>query len=246
MHKLGLIGKNISYSFSKAYFKNKFEKEQITNVAYENFDIENIELFPSIIQNTKGIKGFNVTIPYKEAIIPFLDDLDETAKKIGAVNTIKISENKQLIGYNTDCYGFKNSLKPLLRPHHKMALILGTGGASKAVAFSLKELNIRYYFVSRASKNGVDFTYDSLTDEIIKQHQIIINCTPIGTFPNINACPNIPFAAINSEHILYDLIYNPAETTFLKFGKNLGATIQNGSKMLELQAEKAWSIWDLS
>ena len=141
MHKLGLIGKNISYSFSKAYFKNKFEKEQITNVAYENFDIENIELFPSIIQNTEGIKGFNVTIPYKEAIIPFLDDLDETAKKIGAVNTIKISENKQLIGYNTDCYGFKNSLKPLLQPHHKMALILGTGGASKAVAFSLKELN---------------------------------------------------------------------------------------------------------
>lgn len=246
MHKLGLIGKNISYSFSKAYFKNKFEKEQITNVSYDNFDIENIELFPSIMKSTDGIKGFNVTIPYKEAIIPFLDDLDETAKKIGAVNTIKVSKNNLLIGYNTDCYGFKNSLKPLLQTHHKKALILGTGGASKAVAFSLKELNISYYFVSRTSKNSVDFTYDSLTEEIIKQHQIIINCTPIGTFPNINACPNIPFGAINSDHILYDLIYNPEETTFLKFGKNHGATIQNGLKMLELQAEKAWSIWDLS
>ena len=246
MHKLGLIGKNISYSFSKVYFKNKFEKEQISNVSYENFDIDNIALFPSIMQNTEGIKGFSVTIPYKEAIIPFLDALDETAKKIGAVNTIKVSKNNQLIGYNTDCHGFKNSLKPLLKPHHKKALILGTGGASKAIAFSLKELNINYDFVSRTSKNGVNFTYDSLTDEIIKQHQIIINCTPIGTFPNVEACPNIPFGAINSEHILYDLIYNPEETAFLKFGKNHGATILNGLKMLELQAEKAWSIWDLS
>lgn len=246
MHKLGLIGKNISYSFSKAYFKNKFDKEQITNVSYENFDIENIALFPSIMQNTENIKGFSVTIPYKEAIIPFLDTLDETAKKIGAVNTIKVSKTNQLIGYNTDCHGFKNSLKPHLKPHHKKALILGTGGASKAVAFSLKELNINYDFVSRTSKNGVGFTYDSLTDEIIKQHQIIINCTPIGTFPNVEACPNIPFGAINSKHILFDLIYNPEETTFLKFGKDHGATILNGLKMLELQAEKAWSIWDLS
>ena len=246
MHKLGLIGKNISYSFSKTYFKNKFEKEQIANVSYENFDIDNIALFPSIMQNTENIKGFSVTIPYKEAIIPFLDALDETAKKIGAVNTIKVSKNNQLIGYNTDCHGFKNSLKPLLKPHHKKALILGTGGASKAIAFSLKELNINYDFVSRTSKNGVNFTYDSLTDEIIKQHQIIINCTPIGTFPHVDACPNIPFGAINSEHILYDLIYNPEETTFLKFGKDHGATILNGLKMLELQAEKAWSIWDLS
>ena len=246
MHKLGLIGKNISYSFSKAYFKNKFDKEQITNVSYENFDIENIALFPSIMQNNDGIKGFNVTIPYKEAIIPFLDELDETAKKIGAVNTIKVSQNNQLIGYNTDCYGFKKSLKPLLKPHHKKALILGTGGASKAIAFSLKELNINYDFVSRTPKNGIAFTYDSLTDEIIKQHQIIINCSPIGTFPNVDACPNIPFGAINSEHILFDLIYNPKETNFLKFGKYHGATILNGLKMLELQAEKAWTIWNLS
>jgi len=246
MRRFGLIGKNISYSFSRNYFKNKFEKEQIANVSYENFDIDNIALFPSIMQNTENIKGFSVTIPYKEAIIPFLDALDETAKKIGAVNTIKVSKNNQLIGYNTDCHGFKNSLKPLLKPHHKKALILGTGGASKAIAFSLKELNINYDFVSRTSKNGVNFTYDSLTDEIIKQHQIIINCTPIGTFPHVDACPNIPFGAINSEHILYDLIYNPEETTFLKFGKDHGATILNGLKMLELQAEKAWSIWDLS
>lgn len=245
MHKLGLLGKNISYSFSKAYFKKKFEDEQIDDVSYENFDIEDIGLFPILINNTSGLKGMNVTIPYKEAVIPFLDKLNKKAKEIGAVNTIKITKDHKLIGYNTDYYGFKKSLKPLLKPHHKNALILGTGGASKAVAYSLKKLNINYLYVSRQAKTGVDLTYDALTNDIIKKHQLIINCTPLGTFPNTDNRPDIPYDAISKDHILYDLIYNPEETTFLKLGKRQLATTINGLNMLKFQAEKAWSIWNL-
>lgn len=246
MRKLGLLGKNISYSFSKAYFKKKFEDEKIDNISYENFDIESIELFPLKVKSIDDLKGFNVTIPYKEAIIPYLDFLDDNAKEIGAVNTIKITNENKLIGYNTDYYGFTESLKPFLKPHHKKALILGTGGASKAVAYSLKELDIAFCFVSRTKKDGIDLTYDTLTEDTIKQHQIIINCSPVGTFPNVEACPNIPYKALTSRHILYDLIYNPEETTFLKLGKQQGAIAINGLEMLKLQAEKAWSIWNLS
>ncbi len=245
MDKLGLLGKNISYSFSKSYFKDKFENEQIDNVSYENFDIESIDLFPSLIKNTENLKGLNVTIPYKEVVIPFLDKLNKKAKEIGAVNTIRITKENKLIGYNTDCYGFKKSLTPFLKNHHKQALILGTGGASKAIAYSLKKLNIRYCFVSRTAKKGVEFTYNTLTKDIIKQHQIIINCTPLGTSPNTELCPDIPYDAITSNHILYDLIYNPSETKFLKLGKQQQATTINGLNMLKLQAEKAWSIWKI-
>lgn len=245
MNKLGLLGRNISYSFSKTYFKEKFENENISNTTYENFDIESIDLFPSIIKNTKGLKGLNVTIPYKEQVIPFLDKINKKAKAIGAVNTIKITKKGKLVGHNTDCYGFKKSLTPFLKVHHKKALILGTGGASKAIAYSLKELDIEYSYVSRTVSKQVQFTYNSLTEEIINQHQIIINCTPLGTFPNVNDCPNIPYKAINNSHILFDLIYNPEETKFLNLGKNNGATIINGLDMLKFQAEKAWRIWDL-
>jgi shikimate dehydrogenase len=245
MHKLGLLGKNISYSFSVAYFKKKFEDEKIDNISYENFDIESISLFPNLIKNSTDLKGLNVTIPYKEAVTPFLDKLSKKAKEIGAVNTIRITKNNKLIGYNTDCYGFEKSIKPFLKPHHKNALILGTGGASKAIAYSLKKLNINYHYVSRNIKNGVAFSYNTLTEEIIKGHQIIINCTPLGTFPNIDICPDIPYKAITKDHILYDLIYNPEETKFLKLGKQQQATTINGLNMLKLQAEKAWSIWKL-
>ncbi len=245
MNKLGLLGKNISYSFSRTYFKNKFEKEAIKHTTYENFDIENIELFPSIIDKTKDLKGLNVTIPYKEVVIPYLDKINKKAQEIGAVNTIKINKKGKLIGYNTDCYGFKKSLKPFLKAHHKKALILGTGGASKAVAFSLKELGITYKYVSRKLSKGVSFTYESLTENDVKNHNIIINCSPLGTFPNIDDCPQIPYNAINIKHILFDLIYNPEETLFLKKGKANKATIINGLNMLKLQAEKAWSIWNL-
>lgn len=245
MNKLGLLGKDISYSFSRTYFKKKFEDEGIDDVSYENFDIENINLFPSIIKNTKGIKGLNVTIPYKEQVIPFLDKINKKAKAIGAVNTIRITKKGKLVGYNTDCYGFKNTLKPFVKPHHKKALILGTGGASKAIAYSLDEMGIKYKYVSRTLKDGVSFTYDALTEKDVKEHKIIVNCTPLGTFPNIEDCPNIPYAGISKNHILFDLIYNPSETKFLQQGKQNKATIINGLNMLRLQAEKSWSIWDI-
>lgn len=245
MHKLGLLGKNISYSFSRGYFKSKFEKEGITDVTYENFDIEDISMFPSIISSTEGLRGLNVTIPYKQAVMPFLDKIDKKAKAIGAVNTIKVKKNGKLVGYNTDCYGFKKSLKPYLKAHHNNALILGTGGASKAVACVLKKLGIAYEYVSRTNSPGVRFTYEELNESIIDKFEIIINCSPLGTFPNIDNCPNIPYEGISEKHILYDLIYNPLETKFLKIGKQHNATTINGLKMLELQAEKSWSIWEV-
>lgn len=245
MNKLGLLGRNISYSFSRSYFKKKFENEGIQNTTYDNFDIESIDRFPSIIKNTEGLKGLNVTIPYKQEVMPFLDKINKKAKEIGAVNTIKITKKGKLVGYNTDCYGFKKSLKPLLKPHHESALILGTGGASKAVAYSIRELDIPYSYVSRKLSKNVSFSYDTLTENDIKNHQIIINCSPVGTFPNIEDCPNIPYNGITEHHILYDLIYNPEETLFLKKGKESNATTINGLKMLELQAEKAWQIWNL-
>ncbi|WP_027136849.1 shikimate dehydrogenase family protein [Gaetbulibacter saemankumensis] len=243
MNKLGLLGRNISYSFSRNYFKQKFEDENIQDTTYENFDIESIDLLPSIIKNTPELKGLNVTIPYKEVVIPYLDKLNKKAKAIGAVNTIKVTKKGKLVGYNTDCYGFKKSLKPFLKPHHKKALILGTGGASKAVAFTLDSLGIEYQYVSRKASQTVSLTYDNLSEIIIKNHTVIINCTPVGTFPNIDACPNIPYKSLGAEHILFDLIYNPEETKFLRLGKAQKAQTINGYKMLVYQAEKAWSIW---
>jgi len=245
MRKFGLIGKNISYSFSEVYFAAKFKAEKIVDASYENFDLENITDFPSILKNNPNIKGLNVTIPYKELIIPYLDKIDKKAKIIGAVNTIKITKKGKLKGYNSDFYGFKESLFPHIKPHHKSALILGTGGASKAIAYSLKKMGIKYKYVSRTLKKDVSFTYDMLTENDILKHQIIINCTPLGTFPNIKDCPNIPYSAIGKNHILFDLIYNPEETKFLYHGKQNGATIINGLDMLVLQAEKSWSIWDI-
>jgi shikimate dehydrogenase len=243
MSKFGLIGKHIDYSFSKSYFTKKFENEALPH-SYHNFDINTIVEFTKIIRSTANLKGLNVTIPYKEVIIPFLDHLDETAKNIGAVNTIKLTEKGNLIGYNTDYYGFKKSITPYLKSKHKNALILGTGGASKAIAYALKQLEISFSYVSRTSSNAADYTYGMLSENIITEHQIIINCTPLGTHPNVNVCPKIPYDAISKTHVLFDLIYNPEETKFLSIGKQKGATICNGLNMLELQAEKAWEIWN--
>ena len=243
MRRFGLLGKDISYSFSRNYFGNKFEKEAITDASYENFDLEQITLFPEILKQ-EHLAGLNVTIPYKEAVIPFLDKLSKTAKKIGAVNTIKFTKSGKTKGYNTDYYGFKKSLKPFLKPHHKRALILGTGGASKAIAFVFKQLDIEYAYVSRKPNKQIAFTYNSLTPEIISEHSIIVNCTPLGTHPNITDCPDIPYTGITSKHILFDLIYNPSETQFLKHGKSRNCKTINGLRMLELQAEKAWEIWN--
>ena len=244
MRRFGLIGKNISYSFSRNYFKNKFESETISNTTYENFDIENINEFESKLKLLPNINGFNVTIPYKESIIPFLDKLNKKAKAIGAVNTVKISKKGKYIGYNTDYYGFKKTLKPQLKAHHKKALILGTGGASKAIAFALKSLNIEYHFVSRNASKKVSYTYSNLSEKIINTHQIIINCTPLGTFPEVDICPNIPYKGISEQHILFDLIYNPEISKFLNYGNEKGANTINGYKMLEFQAEKSWRIWN--
>ena len=244
MRKYGLLGKDISYSFSQNYFTLKFKDEAINDATYQNFDIQNIEEFKTSILKTKGLSGVNVTIPYKESIIPFLDRLDKKAEQIGAVNTIKFTKKGFLKGYNTDIYGFKKTIKPHLKKHHKKALILGTGGASKAIAFVLKALKIDFHFVSRQDSEKASYTYDTLTEDIINDHQIIINCSPVGTFPDVDDAPNIPYDGISSQHILFDLIYNPSQTVFLKEGKNRGATTINGYDMLVFQAEKSWKIWN--
>lgn len=245
MPKLGLLGKNISYSFSRTHFTNKFENEGLP-FTYENFDMETISEFPSVLKNNPDLVGLNVTIPYKEQIITYLDSIDKVAKEIGAVNTITISESGKLKGFNTDAYGFKKSIEPYLKPHHKSALILGTGGASKAVAYTLKTLNIDYDYVSRTPNTLAKYTYSDLTESTIGSHPIIINCTPLGTHPNINDYPKIPYDGVSKEHLLFDLIYNPLQTKFLSFGTSKGATTCNGLKMLELQAKKAWDIWSLA
>lgn len=237
----GLLGKNISYSFSKGYFAAKFKNENIQNSDYQNFDLKDILQVSDVFSNSI-IKGLNVTIPYKESIIPFLDELSEDAKQIGAVNTIKIKDNKK-IGYNTDVIGFQKSLEPLLKSHHKKAMILGTGGASKAVKFVLNQMDIDFIVVSRAPKNK-EISYKEITSEIQSKYLIVINCTPLGTFPNIKQSPDILYHHLSENHILFDLIYNPSETTFLKKGKQQGAKVKNGLEMLELQAEASWNIWN--
>ncbi len=238
----GLIGRNISYSFSAQYFTEKFEKMGLRNHSFYTFDIETINELSGILKKYPNLKGLSVTIPYKEQIISFLDDLSEEAKIIGAVNSVKII-NKKLIGYNTDVIGFEHSFKLLLKPHHKQALILGTGGASKAVQFVLNKLNIPFKLVSRTPKNELSITYDSIDENLLKTHQIIINCSPVGTFPNVDKAPLIPFHLLNQSHYLFDLVYNPSETLFLKKGKSMGAIVKNGFDMLEFQAEKSWEIW---
>ncbi|WP_396634958.1 shikimate dehydrogenase family protein [Maribacter sp. R86514] len=238
----GLIGKDISYSFSRGYFKKKFEDMGLDQCQYQNFDLQAISEFPTIFETTENVKGLNITIPYKEEVMAFLDDMDMAAKKIGAVNTIKFTENG-LVGFNTDAYGFEKSIEPYLKEHHKKALILGTGGASKAIAFVLDELGINFSFVSRSGKNN-GYTYSELTNDIIADHTLIINCSPVGTFPKIEEKPAIPYSQINKQHLLFDLIYNPEVTAFLAAGKANGASTCNGHKMLEFQAEKSWEIWN--
>jgi shikimate dehydrogenase len=242
--RFGLLGRDISYSFSRGYFTDKFSKENFNDCTYENFDIQDIKLFPEIINNNREeIRGINVTIPYKEEVIPYLDKLSKKASQIGAVNTIKITKKGKLKGYNTDYYGFKKSLEPLLEPYHKKALILGTGGASKGVAFALAELNIDYTFVSRNAKEKT-ISYDQLNEDIFNQYQIVVNTSPVGTSPNIEQSPAIPYDFFTKNHIAYDLIYNPAETQFLKQAKEKGAQTKNGLDMLVFQAEKSWEIWN--
>lgn len=242
--KFGLVGKNINYSFSRKHFLDKFKKLGLHACVYKNFDIPEIAEFPFLLYQRKDeFRGLNVTIPYKQSILKYLDEVDTEAVEIGAVNTIKVTNNNQLIGYNTDVYGFQKSIEPLLESHHKKALILGTGGASKAVAFAFKKLGIEFKYVSRRVADD-RFLYTALTKEILDENAVIVNCTPLGTHPNIENSPNIPYQYITSKHLLFDLIYNPAETKFLKEGLKKGAKIKNGLEMLEIQAEKSWEIWN--
>jgi shikimate dehydrogenase len=241
MHNYGLVGKNISYSFSKEYFKNKFKKLKLYNYKYSNFDLSTLEEFSKLL--LQPIKGLNVTIPYKEEIIDFLDEIDNEAEKIGAVNTIKILENSRLKGFNTDAFGFEESIKPLLLKHHKNALVLGSGGASKAIVYVLNKLKINFKVVSRNPSHD-QIGYNSIFENELETFTIIINCTPVGTSPDVNSCPKIPYQYLTKWHLLYDLIYNPQKSTFLKKGESKGATVINGLNMLKLQAEKSWEIWN--
>ena len=243
MKTFALVGRNISYSFSRRYFAEKFAHEQITDSEYVNFDIPTIEELPALIRTTPTLVGMNVTIPYKEAILPLLDEQSEELMTIKACNTIKVLPTGKLKGYNTDYIGFHDSLVLYLKPHHNKALILGTGGASKAVIFTLEQLGIPYILVSRkASAQAI--SYASLGEEIIKSHLLIINTTPLGTSPDTQAFPPIPYEFGTDKHLLYDLIYNPEKTVFLAKGEAQGATILNGYPMLALQAEASWEIWN--
>ncbi len=242
----GLIGFPLGHSFSKSYFTDKFSRENIP-AEYRNFEIENIADIRDIIQTYPQLRGLNVTIPHKEMVIPFLDELSEDAAEIAAVNVISIKrkdEKLQLKGYNTDFIGFRDSLKPFIHPDiHKKALILGTGGASKAVAYALSCLNIEYKFVSRSHKENA-LTYSELTKDILDDYRIIINTTPLGTFPDTETFTPIPYDCLTPHHFAYDLVYNPDKTVFLQKAEAKGATIKNGLEMLQLQAEAAWKIWN--
>ena len=241
----GLIGYPLTHSFSKKYFNDKFEKQNITDSEYNLYPIEDIALLPQLIKNNPSLAGLNVTIPYKETVIPFLNELDPVAKAIGAVNCIKIEAGK-LTGYNTDAFGFRQSIKPFLESQHERALILGTGGASKAVNYILKEIGIDCYFVTREKDHKMPntFSYDELNEYIISSFKLIINTTPVGMHPNMNDAPPLLYGSVGKGHLLYDLVYNPIETEFLKRGKEHGASVVNGLSMLHQQADEAWRIWN--
>lgn len=241
MKLYGLIGYPLSHSFSKKYFDEKFEKEKMTDVEFRNFSIGNISLLPEIIK-LKNLQGFAATIPYKREVIPFLHESSDAVKKMNACNCIKIRDEK-LYGFNTDVIGFKQSFIRHLQPHHNKALILGTGGASSAVAYVLNELHIPFKYVSRTKKEN-NFTYSELNKNVLDEYSIIVNATPIGTFPKGDECPDIPYQYLTAQHYLFDLIYNPDETKFLQLGKEKKVVIQNGYQMLVLQAEENWKIWN--
>ncbi|WP_207513188.1 shikimate dehydrogenase family protein [Longitalea luteola] len=244
MKKYGLIGFPLSHSFSQKYFTEKFQREKIDGCRYENFPLASIDEFPALIQQQSDLHGLNVTIPYKEKVIPFLTARSEVVKTIGACNCIKI-ENGQLTGHNTDVVGFEMSLRPLLQPFHKKALVLGTGGAAKAVQYVLNKLDIAFLEVSRNPVTSRQIAYHQIDATVIKEHQVIINTSPLGMYPNINECPPLPYEALTETHYLFDLIYNPERTLFLQRGEERGAAIKNGHDMLIIQAEESWRIWTM-
>ncbi len=259
MRQYGLIGYPLSHSFSKQYFTEKFQKENINNCSYELFPIKDVTDFPSLIINNHDIEGLNVTIPYKSSIIPYLDEMDNVASTIGAVNTIKVirdnpagyrsktrNDNLKLVGYNTDTFGFEKAIIPLLKSYHKDALIIGTGGASKAVGYVFKKLGIDRTFISRNPKNDFFFKFEDFDESSFKEPLVIVNASPLGMYPEVKSFPPIPYSVLSSKHILFDLVYNPKETVFMKKGRAAGAVVSNGLKMLFIQADKSWEIWNNS
>jgi shikimate dehydrogenase len=243
MKLYGLIGYPLGHSFSKKYFTEKFSKEGITDCEYDNFSIPDIEELKQVLSEHPQLCGFNITIPHKQAVLSFLDDSTHLPEGLSACNCVKIEAGK-LIGYNTDVAGFEQSLSPLLNSNHKKALILGNGGAAEAVKFVLNKLQIGFKVVSRRLHDDTNLLYRDLDDNIIKDHLLIVNTTPIGTFPKAEECPDIPYQSITTNHYLFDLVYNPAKTLFLQKGEERGAIIKNGSDMLQIQAEESWKIWN--
>lgn len=256
MTTYGLIGYPLGHSFSRKFFTEKFEKEGI-DAQYLNFEIPSIEEFPKIIESHPDLRGLNVTIPYKQQVMQYLDDISPEAKAIGAVNVVKVSPQlstvnsklstlnakPKLTGYNSDVIGFVNSIRPLLKPHHQKALILGTGGASKAIHYGLTEkLGLETLFVSRTAREGM-ITYDDIDASVLKEYEVIVNCSPVGMYPHVDECPALPYEVMNENHLLYDLVYNPLETLFMKKGAAQGATVKNGLEMLYLQAIASWEFW---
>ena len=245
MDKYGLIGYPLGHSFSISYFNQKFQDENIDAV-YENYEIPSIDELPEVLSSNPELKGINVTIPYKEKVLPFLDSISPEARAIGAVNVIRVSHkgNKTLLkGYNSDVIGFTKSIEPMLdKKWHQKALILGTGGASKAIDYGLRNLGLETVFVSRYERPGT-IQYKNITPEVVKEYNVIINCTPIGMYPKTEVCPELPYEAMDNHTILYDLIYNPDETLFMKRGAEYGANVKNGLEMLLLQAFSSWEFW---
>lgn len=240
-----MIGKSLRHSFSRDYFAQKFSQLGLDDHSYENFELADIREFPGLLKSRPNLKGLNVTLPYKVQILPFLDELSPEALETGAVNCITIQKGRSK-GYNTDVYGFAQSIKPFLDRHHERALILGTGGASKAVAYALGQIGVEYRFVSSdpLKKNEMVLMYEDLNEAIIAAFKMIVNCSPLGMFPDVDTCPALPYGAIGSTHLAYDLVYNPTETLFLKKAAAQGAICVNGMNMLKLQAEKSWEIWN--
>lgn len=241
MKRYGLIGRTLTHSFSKSYFTKKFEEQGINDCVYENYELKAIEEFQALFSSYPDIKGLNVTIPYKEDVVPYLTSMNDVVKEIGACNCIKI-EGDDLVGYNTDVVGFRNSLEPKLKPHHKKALILGTGGAAKAIRYVLNQLHIEYALVSRRKKFN-ELGYEDLGEDIFAEYHLVINTTPLGMYPNVEGDPDIPYEFLTPKHFLYDIIYNPEKTKFLCAGEKQGAQICNGYEMLIGQAEESWRIW---
>lgn len=241
MDKYGIIGYPLGHSFSRAFFTEKFQREHI-GAEYVNFEIPSADMLPGIVQANPNLRGLNVTLPHKEAVIPMLDELSDEAKEIGAVNVIRMRDGR-LKGFNSDIIGFMDSIRPLLKPWHQHALVLGTGGASRAIRVGLQRLGIEWTYVSRTPAPG-RLTYVDLTPELMEHYQVIVNCSPVGMFPHVDACPDIPYQLLTDRHLLYDLVYNPQETLFLKRGAEHGAAVKNGLEMLHLQALASWRFWN--